>query len=103
MKNKKNPMVAAALAGMIGAAFTISTVTQAKSPPKGENVPCYGVNECGGKGSFCGVPGANSCHGKNSCKGKGLIQMEKSECLKKGGQVADAAWKKKMEKAAHKG
>ncbi|MCB0405101.1 MAG: hypothetical protein KDD51_09965 [Bdellovibrionales bacterium] len=103
MKNSKNPLVAAALAGMISASFTLSTAAQAKAPAKAESVPCYGVNECGGKGSFCGVPGSHACHGKNSCKGKGLVQIEKSECLKKGGQVADAAWRKKMEKAGHKG
>lgn len=105
MKKTNKSLVAAAITGMLSATVTLSSPAQASTPAKAkaEQAPCYGVNECSGKGNYCAVPGSHSCHGHNSCKGKGLKMMDKEACLKAGGQVADAAWKKKMSTQKKKG
>lgn len=45
-----------------------------------EQVRCYGINACKGKGE-CGGKG-HSCAGENSCRGKGCIKLPKEKCLK---------------------
>ena len=97
MKMDKNLVLTAAMAGL----FMASTNTASAADKKVEDtVMCYGVNECGGKGSCHGkvdsCGGKNSCStevkcaGHNSCKGKGLVKLTKKECLDKKGTIASA-------------
>src|SRR5687767_10418392 len=100
---KTKAMLAAAVAGILGAA---TAPVQAKEMPKekkasdgahkcsgagcggmkvasaggSDSVSCWGVNKCSGTGK-CGGPEGNSCAGTNSCKGKGWLPMPKDSCL----------------------
>ncbi len=92
--NKDRALLGAAVAGMIGASFTLGMggagraladdAAPAAKPAKG-SVHCFGVNSCGGKGAC--ATASNDCSGKNSCKGKGWMAMSKKECKAKGGHV----------------
>lgn len=84
-KERANPLLLAAIAGVIGAASAPSHAADKRegSTTSGTNVECYGVNRCKGMGA-CGGPG-HSCAGQNACKGKGWISMDKQTCLKLAG------------------
>ena len=95
---KSKALLAAAVAGILGAA---GTAVQAGEMPKdkkasdgahkcgakakcggakgADSVNCYGVNKCKGTGK-CGGEGT-SCAGTNSCKGMGWLPMPKDSCL----------------------
>jgi uncharacterized membrane protein len=82
MKNKA--LLAAAVAGIIGAAGTAHAKekkAESKMAMTGGNdlVNCYGVNKCSGAGK-CGGEGT-SCAGTNKCKGMGWLPMPKDSCL----------------------
>ncbi len=79
-------LVGAAIAGMISGGATLMSANSALAKSKkSKDVPCYGVNECGGKGAC--KTATNECGGKNSCKGKGMLKMSKKACAKKGGST----------------
>ncbi|HWP64791.1 MAG TPA: hypothetical protein VNO26_02620 [Candidatus Limnocylindria bacterium] len=80
MANKKSVLLASAAAGLLAAGTLI-----APTPAFAEEVECYGVNSCKGKGA-CGGKG-HTCAGQNACKGQGWIKMDKEECLKQGGRL----------------
>lgn len=80
--NKTSKLLAAAIAGIVGATFAASPVSakgRAKdgSDKKVEKNSCKGQNACNG-GSACG--GKNNCVGKNECKGKGGCKTDKHSC-----------------------
>lgn len=78
--NTKSFLVAAAVAGLMGAAFAPSVAVA-----KDDKVKCEGVNSC--KGTSECKTASSECKGHNSCKGKGWVSMTKAECEKKGGKV----------------
>jgi uncharacterized membrane protein len=85
MKNKT--LLAAAIAGVIGAAGSVHAHEMGKDGGKKdmgkkgpELVSCYGVNSCSGKGK-CGNGMGASCAGTNKCKGQGWLPMPKESCL----------------------
>ena len=85
MGKTKGMLIASAAATLI---LSGAVVARADSHEKtGGNVSCTGVNACKGQGSCSGA--GNSCAGQNSCKGKGVLEMSKDECLKKGGKVVE--------------
>lgn len=73
----KKALLGAAVAGIMGAAFA-SSPASAKDKKGDGNVPCWGVNKCGGHAHSCTSKG--SCAGKNSCKGQGWLAMPKDSC-----------------------
>lgn len=79
--SKKSALLASAAAGLLVAAtLAIPPVAHA------EDVECYGVNACKGKGE-CGGKG-HSCAGQNACKGQGWVKLDKEKCLQtKGGRL----------------
>lgn len=85
-KNKKQTLLAASVAGLLA----VTGVAVFSAQAMAEEVPCYGVNACKGKGA-CGGKG-NSCAGKNACKGQGFMNVEsKDACLKmQGGSLTPA-------------
>jgi uncharacterized membrane protein len=79
----KGILIAAAAATLLA-----SGAIQARAEDKagGDNVKCVGINECKGHGA-CATSAGNSCAGKNACKGKGMLEVPKAECQKKGGKI----------------
>jgi hypothetical protein len=49
-------------------------------------VHCFGINECSGQ-SACDVKDSHVCAGQNECAGKGWIEVKRSVCDEKGGEV----------------
>ena len=87
VKNKKQALLAASLAGLMAFAGTAAFGQMAMAEDK---VPCYGINKCKGTGD-CGGK-ASSCAGKNACKGQGFISLHKDTCLKiEGGRLTPTA------------
>jgi hypothetical protein len=67
------------------------TTTNTPTSPGGEQVRCFGINECAGQ-SVCGVNKPelgieHVCAGENDCRGKGWIKVARSECESKDGEV----------------
>ncbi len=81
MQNKGRMLLAAAVAGILGASVVQAAEKKDMKMKKAgnENVECYGVNKCAGTGK-CGGEG-HSCAGTNSCKGMGWLSMPKDSCL----------------------
>jgi len=79
--DKKNLLVKAAVAGLVGATLAGPALAAGKKAKadKDKDVPCYGVNKCKGTGK-CSGPG-HECAGANSCKGQGWLPMPKDSCL----------------------
>ena len=75
-------IAAAAAALMMSGAFVAPT-----SAVAAEEVQCFGVNACKGKGEC--KTAQNECKGQNACKGKGFLTMTKAECEEKGGEVKE--------------
>ncbi|HVE15064.1 MAG TPA: DUF2282 domain-containing protein [Elusimicrobiota bacterium] len=96
---KRNLLLNAAVAGLMGAAVVAAPAMAAKDGKmkKGDaekNVKCYGVNKCSGLGK-CGQAG-HECAGKNTCKGAGWLMMPKDSCLAiEGGSLTPKAEEKK--------
>lgn len=88
--SSKEKMIAAALAGILGAA-TAQATEKTKSDMNmkmgdGADVKCMGLNSCSGKGACASK--FNSCAGKNSCTGKGVtFKKSEKECTAAGGKV----------------
>jgi uncharacterized membrane protein len=76
--NKKNMLVKAAVAGLMGAAV-VAAPSFAAGKKAAKDVKCYGVNKCKTFGQ-CGGPG-HECAGKNACKGQAWLMMPKDSCL----------------------
>ncbi len=81
---KKSKLLAAAIAGIVGATFAASpllakgrTKDAGSADKKMEKNACKGQGGCGG-GNACG--GANGCKGHNECKGKGGCKTDKHAC-----------------------
>jgi uncharacterized membrane protein len=74
---KRDRLITAAMAGLLGAAVLAAPGSAKDKKPKGQE-KCYGINSCGGKGD-CGGKG-HACAGKNSCKGQGWINLPKGVC-----------------------
>jgi uncharacterized membrane protein len=85
MKGTKGALIASAAAGLILGGLVLARADEKKSG--GDMIHCAGVNSCKGQGSCAGA--GNSCAGMNSCKGKGVVDMSKEDCLKKGGKVVE--------------
>lgn len=88
MKKSNSKLLGAAVTGLIGAAFALSTVSFAES--KGSPAPepaagkfkCEGGNGCKGQ-SACETKGKHGCHGQNTCKGQGWVwAKDKADCDK---------------------
>ena len=79
----KGILIAAAAATLLASG---AIKARAEDKAAGDNVKCVGINECKGKGG-CAHAGGNSCAGQNSCKGKGMLEVPKAECDKKGGKI----------------
>ena len=97
---KRQALLAAAVAGIVGAAGAVNpSVAFAGDKGKKEDgkhkcggkascggaksdgsVNCYGVNKCKGTGK-CGGAEGGACAGTNSCKGMGWLPMPKDSCL----------------------
>ena len=84
MKNKKNILLGAAVAGILTGLLTATNSAGEKKSADANDFnkkkvePCYGINACKGLGQ-CG--GKNSsCAGSNDCKGKGWINVEQGHC-----------------------
>lgn len=65
--------------------------TDAPGVTADEHVKCFGINECSGQ-SVCAVNKPDlgiehSCSGENECAGKGWIDVSRSDCDGKGGEV----------------
>ncbi len=80
MDVKKRALIAASMAGLLTAASLAVTQTAQAKDKDTDEVACYGINACKGKGD-CGGKG-HSCAGKNECKGKGYVEVHKDKCLK---------------------
>jgi hypothetical protein len=64
---------------------------EAKTTPVDDQVKCFGINECAGQ-SVCGVNKPelgieHACAGENDCRGKGWLEVARSECEAKEGEV----------------
>ena len=81
MKNERvssrGVLIASAVAGLFAAGLVGGTISSARAA---DEVHCYGINSCKGKGD-CGGKG-HSCAGENACKGKGYLKLDKETCLK---------------------
>ncbi len=56
----------------------------------GGEVPCAGLNRCGGQGECAAADGRHDCGGKNSCKAKGWVHTNSAaECTRQGGTVLE--------------
>ena len=75
-----------ALASMASAA-PVPSGSQGAAVVAADTVHCYGVNSC--KGTADCKTTANECKGKNECKGHGFKALKASQCLSKGGTIAD--------------
>ena len=85
MQNKSKALLAAAVAGLLGATLVNAgdKKMDKKTKMKGDaqaNVNCYGVNKCAGAGK-CGGGEGHTCAGTNTCKGQGWLPMPKDSCL----------------------
>jgi uncharacterized membrane protein len=85
MKGTKGALIASTAAGLILGGLVLARADEQKSG--GNMIHCAGVNACKGQGSCAGA--GNSCAGMNSCKGKGVVDMSKEDCMKKGGKVVE--------------
>ena len=85
MDRTRGTLIATAAAGLILTGAVLARADEQKSG--GDMIHCAGVNACKGQGSCAGA--GNSCAGMNSCKGKGVLDMSKEDCLKKGGKVVE--------------
>jgi hypothetical protein len=82
--NKKSKLLAAAIAGIVGATFAASpllakgrTKDSSGADKKMEKNACKGHSGCNG-GNGC--KGSGSCKGTNECKGKGGCKTDKHAC-----------------------
>jgi uncharacterized membrane protein len=75
---KRERLITTAMAGLLGAAVLAAPGSAAGKKKKGELVPCYGINKCGGHGACSGK--GHACAGKNTCKGQGWIKVPKEAC-----------------------
>jgi hypothetical protein len=82
MNRTNGKLIASAAAALI---LSGAVLARADEKSGGEMIHCAGVNACKGQGSCAGA--GNSCAGQNSCKGKGVLDMSKEDCVKKGGKV----------------
>ena len=78
----KGILIATAAATLVASG---AVKARAEEKAGGDKVKCVGINECKGYGACAG--GGNSCSGQNSCKGKGMLEVPKAECEKKGGKI----------------
>ncbi|MBI3549631.1 MAG: hypothetical protein HY078_11375 [Elusimicrobia bacterium] len=100
---KREMLISAAVAGLMGAAVAAPGMADEKKSDKGgkaakdKNVPCYGVNKCGGHGKCSGK--GHECAGSNKCKGQGWLPMPKESCLAiEGGSLTPVEAKKEEKK-----
>ena len=88
MRQTEKALLSAAVAGILGALATGTSIAadkMEKKAAKADDVQCSGVNACKGKSS-CAT--ANSgCAGQNSCKGQGWVKVSKEACDQLGGKV----------------
>ena len=82
MRKLDKVMLGAAIAGILSGAMA-GPVSAADK--KSDDVACWGVNACKGKGSCGGKEADHGCGGKNACKGKGWVQVTKEVCDQLGG------------------
>lgn len=69
----------------IGAAAVFATAPTLTFADGSDQVHCYGVNSCKGKGSCSSA--SNGCPGQNECRGKGTVEMSRDDCEQMGGQA----------------
>jgi hypothetical protein len=85
----KGTLIAASVAGL----FAAGVQPAYAADNDGEQVMCYGINECKGHGSCAGH--GHSCSGKNGCKGQGDSKVTRKDCAAKGGTVTKVAEREK--------
>jgi uncharacterized membrane protein len=102
MKNEQTLSRGMVIASAVAGLFAAGLVTPSAQPAQAaDEVHCYGINACKGKGD-CGGKG-HSCAGENTCKGKGYLKLDKETCLKiRGARLTEEREKpapKKQEKS----
>ncbi len=86
--NKKQVLLAASVAGLL--AMTSGAFMSSAPAFAADDVHCYGVNACKGKGACKGSQ--NACAGKNACKGMGFVNVDsKDACMSQGGKLTPPA------------
>ncbi len=98
MKNERAPslgtLIASAVAGLFAAGLVGAPAEEGRAA---DEVRCYGINACKGKGD-CGGKG-HSCAGENACKGKGYLELDRETCLKiQGARLTEEPEKPAQEK-----
>ena len=84
----------ALIASAVAVLFCAQVAVPMAAAAEAEQIHCYGVNACKGKGD-CGGKG-HSCAGENACKGKGYLKLDKETCLKvNGGRLTEKPVAKK--------
>lgn len=81
----KQFLMAAAVAGILGATPTLSSVAFAVDDAKGT---CTEKNSCTGKGNCAGKASGkeHDCAGKNACSKNQIYSVTKEKCDKYGGE-----------------
>jgi uncharacterized membrane protein len=94
--NNSSIKSAASFALIAGALALSAATANAADAPNGssgkaiaanDKVHCYNVHDC--KGNSDCKTAEHSCKGQNGCKGHGFKAVKATECLSKGGTIAD--------------